>query len=303
MFFTSMAPAITFAMFLTTETKQQIGIQEVLLSTAIGGVAFSIFAGQPLVIVGVTGPIVILTISMFTLSESWGINFLAFYAWAQIWAAFMHIIIAMFNLCNLIKYVTNFSCETFGILIATIFIYEGLRGMTEYFKVEGGSEPGSEQGSVARVEPDMAAGYLQIIIAMGTIYLSLIFLNAKNWIVFHNNTRTLLSDYGITLAVCFMTLFAYMGKNRDENIEFLETPNTFGTTTQRAWAVDLTDLPIWAVFVAIFPGFIITVLFAFDHNISSLMAQAKEYGLQKGFSFHWDFLVLGLCLIITGGFV
>jgi hypothetical protein len=45
---------------------------------------------------------------------------------------------------------------------------------------------------------------------------------------------------------------------------------------------------------------IITVLFAFDHNISSLMAQAKEYQLQKGTAFHFDFLVLGVCLIITG---
>lgn len=55
MFFSSTIPAITFAAFLIDSTNNQYGVVEVLLSTAIAGVAWSIFAGQPLVIIGVTG--------------------------------------------------------------------------------------------------------------------------------------------------------------------------------------------------------------------------------------------------------
>jgi len=59
MFFTSIAPAITFAAVLNGSTKEdgvsQIGPVEVLLSTALTGTIFAIFGGQPLCIVGVTG--------------------------------------------------------------------------------------------------------------------------------------------------------------------------------------------------------------------------------------------------------
>ncbi len=288
MFFTSLAPAITFAMLLTNKTNRLIGVLEVLLSTAIGGCTFSLFAGQPLVIVGVTGPIVILTVAMYTLSDSWNIDFLAFYAWAQLWAALMHFLISILNLCDLIIHVTQFSCETFGILIALIFIYDGLHGISEYFEQTDG------------VDPAMSSVYLQLIIAMGTIHLSLTFIGAKNWTILNNSMRNILSDYGITLAVVLMSSVAYIGRNQGVYIDKLQTPDTFGTTSPRLWLVDLLSLPVWAVFLAIIPGFIITVLFAFDHNISSLMAQAKEYRLQKGSSFHWDFMLLGACMIITG---
>jgi hypothetical protein len=286
MFFNSLAPAITFGMLLSDSTRYQMGVLEVLMATSIGGCAFSIFAGQPLVIVGVTGPITILTISMFELSKNWDIAFLPFYAWSQLFAALMHIFIAMFNLCDLIKHVTRFSCETFGVLIATVFIYEGVKGISGYF-------------SNITVET-MSGVYLQLIIALATIYLSLLLLGAPNWLFFTATARGTIKDYGVTLAVIFSSAIAYMGDNISVSIQKLVTPNSFGTTTPRSWLVDMGDLPVWAIFVSIIPGLIITILFAFDHNISSLMAQAPEYRLKKGSYFHYDFLVLGLCLVVTG---
>ena len=32
---------------------------------------------------------------------------------------------------------------------------------------------------------------------------------------------------------------------------------------------------------------ILTVLFFFDHNVSSLLCQVPEFGLKKGSSYHW----------------
>jgi hypothetical protein len=105
-FFTSMAPAITFSLLLSRETDEQVGAIEVLMATAITGVLFSVFAGQPLVIVGVTGPVSILTVAIYSLSQDWGIKFLPFYAWAQIWGALMLVLLAGFNACDGLKYVT-----------------------------------------------------------------------------------------------------------------------------------------------------------------------------------------------------
>lgn len=42
--------------------------------------------------------------------------------WICIWAAIMHIILAISNATSLVRLVTRFSGETFGILIAWIYI-------------------------------------------------------------------------------------------------------------------------------------------------------------------------------------
>jgi hypothetical protein len=36
------------------------------------------------------------------------------------------------------------------------------------------------------------------------------------------------------------------------------------------------------------------VLFYFDHNVSSQMAQQPEFNLVKGPAYHWDFLLLSV---------
>ena len=54
-FFTNVLPAMSFASLLSARTGGTLGVAEVLLSMGLGGLLFAFFAGQPLVIVGVTG--------------------------------------------------------------------------------------------------------------------------------------------------------------------------------------------------------------------------------------------------------
>jgi NADH:ubiquinone oxidoreductase subunit 6 (subunit J) len=48
-------PAIAFALDMIRETNNNFGVNEVLLSSVLAAVMFSLLAGQPLCIVGVTG--------------------------------------------------------------------------------------------------------------------------------------------------------------------------------------------------------------------------------------------------------
>jgi hypothetical protein len=48
------------------------------------------------------------------------------------------------------------------------------------------------------------------------------------------------------------------------------------------------------IFVALGPGIILTILFFFDHNVSSLLSQKREFHLKKPPAYHWDFFVLGI---------
>uniref|UniRef100_A0A7S1U2B3 Bicarbonate transporter-like transmembrane domain-containing protein n=1 Tax=Phaeomonas parva TaxID=124430 RepID=A0A7S1U2B3_9STRA len=281
-FCTSIGPAVTFAELLQSEVEV-IGVVEVLLSTAISAGIFSIFAGQPLVIVGVTGPVSILTISIYGMAKALDINFIPFYAWAQIWAALMHMALAALNACDYIAYVTRFSCETFGILIATIYLYTGISGVVKYFN-----------------EDSFSAALLQLLITLGTVWLAERLSLAKNWSVFNETARDLIADYGATLALVFWAGVSFIGRAGDTDIPRVDTPSTFETTSGRDWFVDLGDIEGWAIVLAILPGIIITVLFIFDHNVSSLMAQDPELNLKKGAAYHLDFFVLGFCILATG---
>lgn len=284
-FFTSIAPAITFSLFISESTHDELGVIEILLSTALCGFLFSVIAGQPLIIVGVTGPVAILTASIYTLSKAWGLAFIPFYAWSQLWAAAMHLVLASANSCSMVKYVTRFSCETFGALIALLYIFTGLDGIAEFFSQSGG----------------LAPALLQFIIALGTAGTAQYLSGAKHWYVGTETLRSLLSDYGPTLAVVLWSAVPFLAAHRlDEPLPTLFVPKSFTTTSGRGWLADLSDIPGWGVLAAIFPGAIITVLFYFDHNVSSLISQTADRQLKKGTAFHWDFFVLGLSLIITG---
>lgn len=287
MFFTSIAPAITFAVFLENNTeedgKAQIGAVEVILSTAVTGVCFAIFGGQPLCILGVTGPVSIFSIAVFNITQSLGIKFLPFYAWTQIWAAIMHVVLAMTNMCDLIAWVTRYSCETFGCLIAVIYLYTGARSLGEYFY------------------HDMQAALLSLILGIGTCLLAVWLAGARQWRVLRKWSRDLISDYAATVSILFFTAVPYMTDAvRRVDIKTLDVPDTFETSSGRSWLVDLGDISAGAIILAIIPGFILTILFFFDHNVSSLLAQVPELRLKKGSAFHWDFFVVGINILFTG---
>ena len=277
-FFTSFGPAITFSLLLSESTKNQVGAIEVLLATSITGILFSVFAGQPLVIVGVTGPVSILTINIYTLAEQWGLPFIPFYAWAQLWGGFMLIALAVFNACDTVKLVTRFSCEIFGVLIGMLYLHTGINGISLV---------------LGKLKAGFDDGLLQFIIAIGTLYVAQVLSRAKSWKIMTEVTREVLSDYGATFSIVLWSLMPAMANYRleDGHLPTLFVPLKFETLPldEPGWLVDFTDIPAWGVFAAIFPGMIIAILFFFDHNVSSLLAQESEMKLKKSSAFHLDF--------------
>jgi hypothetical protein len=55
----SILPALAFSLDMFNKTDMHYGVNEVLLASVLGAVVFSVLACQPLVIVGVTGPITV----------------------------------------------------------------------------------------------------------------------------------------------------------------------------------------------------------------------------------------------------
>src|SRR5262249_32425605 len=159
-------------------TNNLVGVPEVLLSSAISGISFGIFAGQPLVIVGITGPVIVLWSSIYTISQNIGYNVLHIFSWTCIWASIMHIMIAITNSLISLKYVTNFSCEILSALVAIIYLEKGIRLIIEQFSVV-----------------NISSGLLSIILSLGTAFVAWIFEKFINTYYFHKIGRQFMADY------------------------------------------------------------------------------------------------------------
>ena len=80
----------------------------------------------------------------------------------------------------------------------------------------------------------------------------------------------------------------------------LPTYTAFHPSNRSSWFVEFYNLPVKWVFVALPIGILLTLLFYYDHNISSITAQARSFPLTKPAGFHWDFFLLGITCFIGG---
>ena len=106
LFIAALAPAITFGSRFLDGTNGQFGVLEMIMSTAISGVLFSTFSGQPLSILGATGPFLAYTLVVYDLGIAMNLEFMPFYFWTCMWCSFFTILVALFDLCALMKHVT-----------------------------------------------------------------------------------------------------------------------------------------------------------------------------------------------------
>jgi hypothetical protein len=97
-----------------------------LAATAITGVLQAVAGGQPLLIVGVSEPIVLVYKYMYDFAkdrEGLGPElYLAWCGWACVWTAAMVAALALANACTYITRFTRFAGELFGALIAILFL-------------------------------------------------------------------------------------------------------------------------------------------------------------------------------------
>ena len=137
LFFAALANAIAFGALSGLLTGNEIGIIEMLVVTAIGGILFALFSGQPLTILGGTGPIVIFTGMLYTVCGQLEISFLATYAWVGIWSGIILLICAFTDASALMNYFSRFTDEIFAALISVIFIVEAGKDISNSFLSSG----------------------------------------------------------------------------------------------------------------------------------------------------------------------
>lgn len=127
LFLATLTPNVTFGGLLGQATDQYMGTMECILTASLCGILFALFAGQPLNILGSTGPMLVLEMILFNVCKDQGLVYMPFRCWVGIWTAGLCVIIVAFDLSSLVRYITRFTEESFACLIAIIFIYEAFK--------------------------------------------------------------------------------------------------------------------------------------------------------------------------------
>ncbi|XP_077599719.1 sodium bicarbonate cotransporter 3-like isoform X3 [Stigmatopora nigra] len=121
-----MSPVITFGGLLGEATKGNISAIESLFGASLTGVTYSLFAGQPLTILGSTGPVLVFEKILFKFCADYGLSYLSLRTSIGLWTAFLCIVLVATDASSLVCYITRFTEEAFAALICIIFIYEAL---------------------------------------------------------------------------------------------------------------------------------------------------------------------------------
>lgn len=126
MYFAALSGAITFGGLMSDKTQNDIGISETLIATSLSGLIFAVLGGQPLVIVGSTGPLLLFDESLYQFCQANGIEYLTTRVYIGIWLGVIALFVASVEGSVFVKLFTRFTEEIFSALISLLYIVESV---------------------------------------------------------------------------------------------------------------------------------------------------------------------------------
>jgi hypothetical protein len=297
MFISVVAPTLTFGAVYGTVTNSEIGAIETILATSWVGCTYALLGGMPMAIIGSTGPILIMTTALKSMSESFGVPFRSFYAWVSIWILIYTSIAGFFDLTRFVRLATRFTDDAFALLIVSIFIMDAIGdpfSQVGLMRLFDPNHPSHE--TLAEDDPDynfLTTALLSLILGLGTTWLIFFFRGFKFSSFFCSQTvRTSLFDFSVTLSVVTWTL-VYQLCFSNTTVDGLKVPSTFQPSFQccddtcttlfpddcegqaesvgtRPWLADFGDLngKAWIPIVAGAPAFLAFLLVFLDNGIT-----------------------------------
>ncbi|PKA46775.1 Putative boron transporter 5 [Apostasia shenzhenica] len=300
-FFASALPVIAFG----EQLNGKLSTVETLASTAICGIIHSVIGGQPMLIVGVAEPTVIMYSYLYNFAkgrDNLGTRlYLAWTGWVCIWTSFMLFLFAIFNASAIISRFTRIAGELFGMLITVLFIQEAINGLASEFSVPKGEDSSLPLYGFHWLYTN---GLLGIIFAIGLLYTALKSRGARAWRYGTGWLRSFIADYGVPLMVVVWTAMSYMVPTKVPSgvPRRLVSPLPWESTSLEHWSVskDLFSVPPAYIFGALVPAIMVAGLYFFDHSVASQMAQQKEFNLKNPSAYHYDIFILGFMVLFCG---
>jgi len=288
-FLASVLPALAFGQQMNTLTEGLLGIPHVLVVTCMAGVIQAFVGGQPLLIIGVAEPIVVMYGFMFDLvKEDVDIGkalFLPFCSWVCLWTGLFCMLLASAGATEGIRYFTLFAGELFGGLIAILFLQQACHGTYEEFHH-------TDQPSVN--------GLWAVLTLVGMPATTFAFMELRHSSLL-NPTMRKIADYSPALMCIVWSALAFVVTNYYDNVPERVNPEQPWDVSTWDVVTKMFDVPVRGIFMATVPAFAIAVLFYFDHTVSSQLAQTgADVTVERPPAYAWDLFLLGIMSCIAG---
>ncbi|CAH2104957.1 unnamed protein product [Euphydryas editha] len=335
LYFACLSPIITFGGLLGEATGKNMAAMESLVSGFVCGMGYGFFSGQPLTILGSTGPVLVFETIVFEFCKQIGWNYMSFRFCIGTWTTIILITLVAIDASALVCYITRFTEENFATLIAFIFIYKAVENVIsigkkyplktrpdEVLNYECYCLPGNysrvpEQFNWTSVDKESCQLYngtlagagcdtkvyvpdvflMSIILFLGTFTISIILKDFKNSLFFPSKVRQIISDFSVIIAILSMSFLDFKVGVKTPK---LEVPSEFKPTLPtREWVITpFNGNPVWSALVAILPALLGTILIFMDQQITAVIVNRKENKLKKGCGYHLDLFVLAILIQI-----
>ncbi|KAL3245548.1 hypothetical protein MRX96_046893 [Rhipicephalus microplus] len=331
LYFACLTPIITFGGLLGSATEQRIAAMESLMSGAVCGILYGLFSGQPLTILGSTGPVLVFETILYDFCKDHDLDYLSLRLWIGLWTAAILVVLVAFDASALVCYITRFTEENFATLISLIFIYKAIENVLKIghkypmnldidVRVDCYCEPpngtdllnsttnwtilskhackeygGTLHGLGCQYYADVFL--FSVLLFISTFTLAVFLKDFKTTSYFPTSIRALVSDFAVVISIMLMTVTdMLLGLDTPK----LEVPQKFEPTWEgRGWLIPMLGRnPWWTTLAAAAPAMLATILIFMDQQITAVIINRKENKLKKGCGYHLDLLVLSVLIAI-----
>uniref|UniRef100_A0A8C9T7N9 Anion exchange protein n=1 Tax=Scleropages formosus TaxID=113540 RepID=A0A8C9T7N9_SCLFO len=307
-YFAALSPTITFGGLLGEKTEGMMGVSELIVSTATLGVIFTLLAGQPLLIVGFSGPLLLFEEAFYKFCQAQGFEYLTGRIWIGFWLIVIVLVIVAAEGSFMVRYISPFTQEIFAFLISLIFICETFSkiikvGFCRRYSGPGehrltGDERTSSVGVIGPLHMQPNTALLSLVLMLGTFFVAYFLRKFRNSRFLGGKARRIIGDFGIPISILvsvFVDIFT-----PETYTQKLNVPSGFSVTSpdKRGWFIspfgDKQPFPVWMMVAAAVPALLVFILIFMETQITSLIVSKKERRLVKGSGFHLDLLLIVL---------
>ncbi|XP_068275070.1 band 3 anion transport protein isoform X2 [Nyctibius grandis] len=295
-YFAALSPAVTFGGLLSEKTKGMMGVSELLISTCVQCVLFSIFSAQPLLVVGFSGPLLVFEEAFYTFCSDHGMEYIVGRVWIGFWLILLVLVVVACEGSFLVRFLSRYTQEIFSFLISLIFIYETFSKLVTIFKQHPLQRHYNVTSAVQAGVPEPNTALLSFILMAGTFSLAFFLRKFKNSAFLPGKVRRLIGDFGVPISIFIMTLVDFFIK--DTYTQKLSVPRGLEVTnaSARGWFINPmgkdNSFPIWMMFASVAPALLVFILIFLETQITTLIVSKPERKLVKGSGFHLDLLLI-----------
>uniref|UniRef100_A0A8C1MDP2 Anion exchange protein n=2 Tax=Cyprinus carpio TaxID=7962 RepID=A0A8C1MDP2_CYPCA len=321
-YFAALSPAITFGGLLADKTEHMMGVSEMMVATCVQGIIFCMFAAQPVLVIGFTGPLMVFEEAFFQFCKSNGFEYIVGRVWVGMWLIIIVVVMVAVEGSFLVRFISRFTQEIFSILISLIFIYETFAKLIRIFqahplvlnydhlnaslddpfhpikKVNITRHPDGNVTEhheiIERAYPNTAL--LSMCLMFGCFFIALYLRGFKTSTFLPGPIRRMIGDFGVPIAIFFM--IAVDISISDAYTQKLVVPKglTVSNPSARGWFIspfgEKKPFPIWMMFACVVPALLVFILIFLESQITTLIVSKPERKMVKGSGFHLDLLLL-----------